>query len=72
MITESVSEYHLIPEGAPDGYRISFEGKGNQLPFSHASNVIYTLHYSVPSGYSIRDYDLVYDMKVVYCMFLLM
>lgn len=64
IVTEPISETRTIPEGAPEGYRIVFEGKGNQLPFSRASNVIYTLHYAIPAGYSIQDNDLVYDMKV--------
>lgn len=60
-----MSQTRLIPEGAPEGYRITFDNGGNHLPFSHPSNVIYTLHYSVPHGYSIQGQDLIYDFQVV-------
>lgn len=65
MVTEPISVIRTVPEGAPDGYRIVFEGKGNQPPFSQASDVVYTLHYAIPAGYSIQGNDLVYDMKVL-------
>ena len=63
-IMRTISEQAFIPEGAPEGYRIVFKGKGDQQPFSHPGNMIYTLHYALPTGYSIQKNDLIYEKRV--------
>lgn len=61
---ERVTRRALIPEGAPEGYRVTFEGLGDQLPFHGRSDVVYTLHYAVPKHYALRDGLLVYTHNV--------
>lgn len=61
---ERVTRRAVIPEGAPEGYRVTFEGLGDQLPFHVSSDVVYTLHYALPDHYQLRSGLLVYSHHV--------